>query len=212
MAELKRSVALKSPPTADMDEPAWDIARLFPNQGAWSVEEYLALDTNHLVEFSSGHIEVLPMPTESHQSIVAFLHHALLVFATAHDLGRVLFAPLRIRLWPGKYREPDVVFMLAEHADRRGEQYWEGADLVMEVISEDGRHRDTVTKRREYARAGIPEYWIIDPREEKIMVLTLDSDGYAVYGEFERGAEATSVLLEGFTVAVEDVLDAPEDG
>ena len=43
----------------DLVEPAWQIARLFPAQGAWSVEEYLSLtnDTNHLVEFSQGYVE-----------------------------------------------------------------------------------------------------------------------------------------------------------
>ncbi|MFQ5856995.1 MAG: Uma2 family endonuclease [Anaerolineae bacterium] len=80
----------------------------------------------------------------------------------------------------------------------------------MEVISEDGRYRDTVTKRREYARAGIPEYWIVDPQEKQITVWTLDGDSYTVHGESGRGAEATSMLLEGFAVAVDDMLNAAE--
>ena len=52
--------------------------------------------------------------------------------------------------------------MLAEHADRMAEEYWRGADLVMEVVSggEDDRRRDLETKVAEYARARIPEYWI----------------------------------------------------
>src|SRR5438046_2969712 len=43
-------------------EPTWEIAYLFPNQGHWSEEEYLALDGNQLVEFSRGFLEVLPVP------------------------------------------------------------------------------------------------------------------------------------------------------
>lgn len=210
MVEMKQATEVQHlAPDAD-GEPVWDIAWLFPNQGCWSVEEYLDLDTNHLVEFSHGYVEVLPMPTQSHQLIVAFLYNALLTFARARNLGRVLFAPLRVRLWEGKFQEPDVVFMLAEHADRCSDEYWEGADLVMEVVSEDGRYRDTVTKRREYARAGIPEYWIVDPQEERITVLTLAGDSYTVHGEFKRGTEATSVLLEGFAVSVDEALDAAE--
>src|SRR5437016_1271126 len=46
----------------DDPEPAWDIARLFPAQGHWSEDEYLALNGNHLVEFSDGRIAVLPLP------------------------------------------------------------------------------------------------------------------------------------------------------
>ncbi len=41
-----------------------------------------------------------------------------------------------MRLWEGKFREPDVVFMPAEHASRITEDYWNGADLVMEVVSD----------------------------------------------------------------------------
>ena len=210
MSAIKQPTEARRRPAAETAEPAWDVALLFPNQGAWSVEEYLGLDTNHLVEFSHGFIDVLPMPTQSHQLIVAFLYRGLLAVVTARNLGCVLTVPFRIQLWPGKFREPDVVFLSAEHADRRGEQYWEGADLVMEVVSQDNRDHDLVTKRREYARAGIPEYWIVDPQEEAITVLTLEGDTYAVHGEFERGAEATSVLLAGFTVAVDEVLDAAE--
>ena len=54
---------------------------------------------------------------------------------TAGNLGEVLFAGVRVRLWPGKFREPDVLFMRAEHAGRITDEYWEGADLVMEVVS-----------------------------------------------------------------------------
>ena len=210
MSAIKQPTEVRRRPAAETAEPAWDVARLFPDQGAWSVEEYLTLDTNQLVEFSHGYVEVLPMPTESHQFIALFLYRILLAFVTARNLGRVLAAPFRVQLWPGKFREPDVVFLSAEHTDRRGEQYWEGADLVMEVVSQDNRHHDLVTKRREYARAGIPEYWIVDPQEETITVLALAGDTYTVHGEFGRGAEATSVLLESFAISVDEVLDAAQ--
>jgi Uma2 family endonuclease len=189
-------------------EPTWEIAHLFPPQGMWSEEEYLALDGNHLVEFSHGRLEVLPMPTSSHQRIVFFLARLLLAFAAAHDLGEVLPASLRVRLWRGKFREPDVVFMRKEHADRAGEEFWKGADLVMEVVSGDkkDRHRDLVTKRQEYARARIPEYWTIDPLKERITVLRLAGKRYAVHGAFRRGMTAASHLLPGFTVDVSEVL------
>ena len=101
-------------------------------------------------------------------------------------------------------REPDVVFMRKEHASRIGEKYWKGADLVMEVVSEGkkDRQRDLVKERREYARAGIPEYWIVDPLEQRITVLRLAGKHYAVHGEFGPGDTATSALLAGFTVDV----------
>lgn len=185
-------------------EPAWDIALLFPPQGQWSEAEYLALNTNRLVEFSAGSLEVLPMPTAVHQLIVVYLHELLATFVTRGGLGLVLLAPFRIRLWRGKYREPDVMFMATSHAGRTSNEFWKGADLVMEVVSDDpeDRHRDLVEKRQDYARARIPEYWIVDPQEQRITVLRLAGTRYVVHGASVPGTMATSRLLRGFGVDV----------
>jgi Uma2 family endonuclease len=193
--------------TSVLGGPTWEIAYLFPNQGTWTVDEYLALDTNHLIEFSDGVLEVLPMPTEQHQLIVAFLYEMVKAYIAPRKLGRVLFAPLRVKLWEEKFREPDLVFMLAENAPRRGNQYWRGADLVMEVVSEDDPERDLVKKRAEYAKAGIREYWIVDPRDGTITLLVLDpaAGTYRTAGNYASDDVAQSVLLDGFSVRVVEV-------
>ena len=57
----------------DHAEPAWEVALLFPAQGEWSEDDYLWL-TDHtrcLVEFTDGHVEVLPMPTDAHHWAMA---------------------------------------------------------------------------------------------------------------------------------------------
>jgi Uma2 family endonuclease len=190
-------------------EPTWDVAQLFPTQGNWSESDYLALDTNRPVEFSHGFVEVLPMPKFLHQRILKFLFNALQAFVTARSLGDVYFMGVLVRLHAGKYREPDVMFMSAEHADRITDEYWEGADLVMEVVSSgnDDRRRDLKQKREEYAQAGIPEYWIVDPELGQITVLTLNDQTYVVHCEFKRGDQAASKLLPGFAVDVASALD-----
>ncbi len=203
--ERETNTALHSEP-----EPTWEIAHPFPYQGTWSEEEYMELRPNRHLEFSDGVLEILPMPKQSHQFLVAYLYRALLAFVEAGRLGTVMFAPLRVRLWPRAYREPDVVFMRAGHDARRGEEFWEGADLVMEVVSPDAqsRERDLERKRDEYARAGIPEYWIVDPLDERIIVLRLEGNRYHVHGEFGRGQQAASALLDGFVADVSAALDA----
>jgi Uma2 family endonuclease len=188
---------------------AWEIAPLLPAQGEWDEEDYLWLinHTNHLVEFSDGYIEVLPMPSPKHQKIVLFLYRMLFSFVEARSLGSLLVAPLSVRLWSGKFREPDLIFIFAEHADWEQEDCWNGADLVVEVVSPSKPDHDLVTKRQEYAQAGIPEYWVVNPETETIIVLRLEHDHYAEHGEFKRGETATSALLIGFMVNVDALLD-----
>lgn len=64
-------------PKGAAPEPTWEVAHLFPAQGTWTVEEYLELKGNRLVEFSNGIVEVLAMPTMIHQLIAMFLSDAL---------------------------------------------------------------------------------------------------------------------------------------
>ena len=210
MATNLRKSRRKFDREASEPEPAWDIARLFPPQGQWSEDDYFALDTNRRVEFSKGFIEVLPMPTMVHQLIAIFLLDAIRHFAKASTpkLGTTLIASIPVRLWRKKYREPDVVFMLTEHASRMGNDFWDGADLVMEVVSDKNRPHDIKKKRIEYAKAGIPEYWIVDPKKETITVLVLKgrSKTYTELGTFKKGQRAASKLLPGFTVDVTEAL------
>ena len=187
-------------------EPAWDVARLFPDQGCWSEDDYLALDTNRLVEYSDGCVEILPMPTLSHQLMVVFLCQALQSFVSARGLGTVLVAAYKVKLWEGKYREPDLIFVATEHEARLGEQFSQGADLVIEIVSPEGCQRDLEIKRQEYAQAGIAEYWIVDPQLQQITVFALEGSTYVVHGQYSRGDDAESRLLTGFKVGVTDVL------
>ena len=193
-------------------EPAWEIARLFPPQGHWTEGTYLSFteSLNQLVELVDGRVEVLEMPTKSHQKVVHYLLNLLLAFLAAHRLGDAIAAPYRIRLRGETYREPDIAIYRTEHLDRFGERYGDGADLVVEVVSDDAasRTRDYDDKRRDYAAAGIPEYWIVDPAERRILVLTLDGDRYSVSGEFAADDEAASRVLPGLRVRVADVLQA----
>lgn len=182
---------------------------LEPLQGLWSVEQYLKLtnQTKHLIEFTDGIIEVLSMPTRDHQVILAFLYELLLLFLRPQG-GKVLFAPLRLQVRPGKFREPDVLVLRNAQDPRNQNTYWLGADLVIEIVSPDDPERDTVKKVADYAEAGIPEYWIVNPLTATVSVLTLEGDAYTEHGVFHRGERATSKLLDGFSVSVDEVLDA----
>ncbi len=196
------------------NQPAWDLALLYPMQGHWSHEDYLTLTdgTNRLIEYTNGQIEVLPVPTIEHQLILTYLFRMLDGFVVQRQLGVVLTAGTRVYIEPDRYREPDLVFNFTASHARSNRRYYDGADLVMEVVSDDpeSRVRDIEDKRAEYALAGIREYWIVDPQEQQITVLQLASARYEWHGIFKAGDNATSDLLAGFSLDVTQVFAAAE--
>ncbi len=74
--------------------PTWELAGLLlPHQGDWTVEEYLKLDTNRLIEFTDGFLKFLPIPEEIHSFVQRFIFAAVEAFlkarrkGTAHSVG-----------------------------------------------------------------------------------------------------------------------------
>lgn len=183
-----------------------EIAELWPLQKEWTEDDYFALpDTNRLIELSEGELIMPPHPTDTHQRVVGILYRLLATFVESHDLGTVRFAPLPVRLWPGKIREPDILFVSHAHADRIGERVYGPPDLVIEVTSPGTRRTDRGKKYLEYARAGVSEYWLVDPDAQTIEVFVLEEDAYTLLGKSGRGDRATSRVLAGFKVAVDEV-------
>ncbi len=122
--------------------------------------------------------------------------------------GTVLDAPLPIRLFSRTIREPDVMYFApgSEPADPRG--YPTRVDMAIEVVSEgvEARKRDYEDKRSDYAKAGVSEYWIVDPDDQIITVLSLDGEQYSERGKFECGQTASSKLLPIFSIDVSELM------
>jgi Uma2 family endonuclease len=132
-------------------------------QGLWTEQQYIRLSeqTNRLIEFTDGVLEVLSMPTSKHQLIIGFLYRML--YTLLEQLGGggiVTFAALPLQLRPGKYREPDILLLLDRTDPRFQDSFWLGADLVMEVVSPDVpsvilRLNAANTQRQESSNTGL---------------------------------------------------------
>lgn len=196
-----------------LNGPAWDIALLFPEQGSWTETDYLEATrhTRKLVELNDGVIDVLPMPTFEHQRIVGFLYRMIFAFLLGRSGAEVVIAPAKVRLRSGRFREPDLLVRLSG-SEGDTSDYAVHVDIAIEVVSPSWADHDLVVKRREYAEAGIPEYWIVDPSTSVITVLRLaggvGSGGYETVGEFGVGTRMTSAVLAGLSVDVGEVFAA----
>jgi Uma2 family endonuclease len=130
-------------------------------------EEFQAfINEDTHAEWVNGEAIIFMAASPLHQRLVRFLLTVLSAFISFSKLGEVFPAPFEMKLRPdASGREPDIVFVAKENLWRVTKQKLEGtADLVIEIISDDSVTRDRDDKFFEYQAAGIPEYWIFDPR------------------------------------------------
>ncbi|MGQ9631388.1 MAG: Uma2 family endonuclease [bacterium] len=185
---------------------ALEVAELYPPQGQWKEVDYFALpETNRYIELSEGRLIMPPHPTFSHQEALKRLFLRLHAFVEGNNLGVIEVAPLPVRLWPDKIREPDIFFISKEHTDRIEERVCGVPDLIVEVLSSGTRQVDRGEKFLEYARAGVREYWLADPEGSEIEVYTLREGVYELLDRYGSGQTARSEILEGFGVVVDEV-------
>ena len=115
-------------------------------------------------EWVAGEVIVHMSTTIRHALVSSFVATLLKLFVEFHRLGQVLIETVEMRL-DDRSRVPDILFVANDHLDRLTETRLLGpADLVVEFVSDDSVERDREEKFREYAAAGVPEYWLCDAR------------------------------------------------
>jgi Uma2 family endonuclease len=145
-------------------------------------EQFLAeITDNTHAEWVNGETIIFMPPGIRHQDMSWFLATLLGMFVRRFRLGRVLTAPVEMRLEAQQSaREPDILYIAREHFDRVSANRLHGpADLVVELISPESVTRDRAEKFDEYQNAGVREYWVVDTRPgyERIDFWVLDHAG-----------------------------------
>lgn len=153
-------------------------------------------------EWVDGKAIIEMPPKHSHQTMVEFLYWLMNTFVTLFQLGLVRIAPFEVKLSPfGSSREPDIFFLSNANKNLLTEERLRGApDLAVEIISQESVKRDRDDKFREYASAGIKEYWIIDSRKSKRRADFYRLNERSVYELFatEDDERIESRVLAGF--------------
>ena len=156
------------------------------------------------VEWVAGEIIEMPPAHEDHQDTSLFLVTFLLLYIQQHGLGRIFHAPFLMRLaQKPSGREPDLVFVRAEHVARINPTFVDGpANLVVEIVSPDSVRRDYQEKLVEYQGAGIPEYWLVDPIRKEARFYLLGQDGAYRLVQIGEDGIYTSREIDGLRIRV----------
>jgi Uma2 family endonuclease len=172
-----------------------------------TLDEFLALPEDTRAEFIGGEILVSPSPDPRHQGIVGELHLALRGWADRGRGARVYFAPFDLHLATGDVVQPDLLVLPPPPAGGYRQPVRATPLLVVEVLSPSSHERDLFLKRDLYARAGVPECWIVDPEARAVEVMRLAGSRYEPAGWFTEGTRLASPTLQGLALEVADLFE-----
>jgi Uma2 family endonuclease len=198
------SVTMMTPPPAAKTRPR----RWPPLQGEWTYEDYLRLPDNSMrYEIIDGDLYMSSAPRPIHQEIITNLLLLLGAYVRQNKLGKLYPAPIDLILPDAANPvQPDIVFIAQERLNIVHEQFVEGApEMIAEVLSPGSERHDRYRKFELYARAGVREYWLVDPAGT-IEIYVLRGQAYAPLGSFTWDDTLESELWPELTAAVNDIL------
>lgn len=175
-----------------------------------SYEEFMEIyeKSTLRMEFINGEIYLLASPNIGHQEILARLYLTFNDYFKGNKC-RVFFAPFDVHFKKNNFKEPDVMQPdLLVACDLEGNitekgRYMGTPALIVEILSDSTRSKDMITKLDTYRLSGVREYWIINPKQESIMVYAFTDYEIDRVKAFEKGSAAKSHVFDGLSANVD---------
>jgi Uma2 family endonuclease len=174
------------------------MATVLEHATRWNYEEYYKLADDQRHEIIDGQLLMAPAPDTWHQDWARSLFRILDEHVRKHGLGKVFFAPLDVVLDPENTVEPDLVYIATANLGSIQRRAIFGVpDLLVEIVSPSSVQRDRYDKKELYARFGVREYWVADPANHALEVLTLKAGRYELHCLVEQQGNVNSLVLPG---------------
>lgn len=177
-----------------------------PASKHWTFADLAQFDEAERYEIYDGRlISMAPAPDFHHQEIAANLHLLLAGFVRPRQLGKLVYAPADVVLADDTVVQPDLLFIAKENLGIVQKQVHGAPDLVVEILSPSSIRHDRLNKLELYARFGVKEYWIVDPANHSLEILTLEDKRFAVHSIAAETGLVESKVLVGLSVDVAQV-------
>ncbi|MDE6591053.1 MAG: Uma2 family endonuclease [Oscillospiraceae bacterium] len=175
--------------------------------------DVLTWDENERAEIIGGEaVMMAPPPSRAHQEISGEIFRQLANYLEGKKC-RVYHAPFAVRLFEKDGDSPEDVDTMVEpdisivcDRDKLDKHGCKGApDMVVEILSPSTRRHDRLVKLGLYQRAGVREYWIVDPENEAVQVLTLSNGLLLPHEDYGRADVAKVNVLDGCFIELSKV-------
>ena len=185
-----------------------------PQEKRYSYADLLSWDDNTRYELYDGQPVALASPTDVHQNILGELYLQLGNYLKGKKC-RAYLSPFDVRLFEEEGDSPEDVDTVVQpdlmvvcdkgKVDRHGVH---GApDLVIEILSPSSARYDRLVKFSLYQRAGVKEYWLVDPSTRTVSVHTLEDGAYHAATVYSSDLAVPVGVLEGCNVDLSTVFE-----
>ncbi len=172
----------------------------------YTYEDYLKTPEDKRYELIHGELLMTPSAVPRHQLISGRLELKLREYVMKHNLGEIYYAPCDVYLDDENVVQPDILFISTDRLNIVGEKNIQGApDLTIEIISDYSVHRDMVQKKKLYAQYGVPEYWIVIPKEEEIQMYLVKKGTYRLYRTYSNADVLETPSLKGLRIDLKKI-------
>jgi Uma2 family endonuclease len=169
-----------------------------------SADEYMARYAHDFYEWVKGELQKLPPISMKHDALTGYFSRLLQAYLSLNVIGQIRHAPFVMRLdATDSRREPDLQVILDSNPGDLSDTAMIGpAGICIEVVSEESVARDHGEKFAEYEKAGVQEYWIVDPLRDTCRFNRLNEAGVYIPVQVEQDGSYETPLLPGFRLNV----------
>lgn len=186
------------------------IANHFPEDHIWTykdIEDYFPEDLYIKVEIIHNRLYIMASPNVKHHEISNELSFQITAFVKQLKLGKVLVAPMDVKLDENNIVQPDILFIAVSNYGILGEKIVEGSpDLCVEIWSPSNIKKDCEMKQKLYESKNVKEYWQIRPKDQEVRIEVLnENQEYELFSEAKEKGMVQSKILEGFELDIESI-------
>jgi Uma2 family endonuclease len=171
-----------------------------------SAEEFLRLgETRDRYELVHGVVCMSPRPASLHQRLLSLIQFQLELYLRDHP-GAMYLPEVNVRISADTVYSPDIVCFQPGRLAGFPIFVEVAPDLVIEVLSPGSKAFDLTTKRGDFEKFGVAEYWTYDPKDGSLRCFRRDR-GRLVEAPVS-GERISSTALSGFTLDLRPLRDA----
>jgi Uma2 family endonuclease len=165
----------------------------------YTVADYLSLPEGAPFQLIKNKLIYMPSPFVLHQMILGNLHLLIGSYVKQHKLGFVGIAPLDVHFDEANVFQPDLLFISNDRMDILQKWVYGAPDLVVEILSKGTAKIDRSDKMEVCGQHGVREYWLIDPKKQRIEVYENEKNKLHLSQKIEKTGLVTSAAVPGFS-------------